>query len=113
MKLFLAAVSFLVLFSCGASTELYAPPESNKYPGTIEGKVIDKDGNLIRNALIGIEGRKLKVRTDKDGKFLIRGLEKGEYKIQCNMDGFSKKIKDEVLVKGKYITVINFVLNKK
>ena len=61
--------------------------------GSLRGRVIDKDGEGIPNAMIYIERESIranyKVKTNKKGNYLHAGLPLGKYKVSLEIDGKS------------------------
>ena len=58
--------------------------------GNVKGKVIDEKGQPLANATLrftGADGKKVEVKTDKQGEFLKTGLAGGKYKIELLVDG--------------------------
>ena len=67
--------------------------------GDITGEVYDEDGMSIPGALIEIVGAKppLRVLTDADGKYLIKGLIAGSYAFKASSQGYISRVLDTAI----------------
>jgi hypothetical protein len=81
--------------------------------GTLEGVVQDDEGNPINDALVtafGPQGMKT-TTTDGQGRYTIRGLIPGEYKVRAEAPGYAAMIQSEVEVYINRRTQLPFTLN--
>lgn len=78
--------------------------------GTIKGKVIDSEGEILPGATVGLSGEKLmggvrSIITNEKGKFRFPNLTPGKYEITVTLDGFqtTKRTKLRVNIAGTII----------
>jgi len=72
--------------------------------GSVKGKVRNEDGNRIPdvNVTIRKDGEDLKsTRTDRSGKFMLRGINPGTYNLAFEKEGYSLGVLKNVLIKSK------------
>ena len=72
--------------------------------GSVKGKVRNEDGKRIPGVNVAIrkDGKNLKsTRTNKDGKFLLRGIKPGTYNLAFEKQGYSLGVLKNVLIKSK------------
>lgn len=72
--------------------------------GNVKGKVRNEDGDKLADVNVSIreDGEDLKsTRTDKDGNFILRGIEPGTYNLAFEKEGYSLGVLKNVLIIGK------------
>ncbi len=100
MKKKLLIVLFLVSSICGTYAEMLEP-------STIKGTIIEKStGNPLEFANVIIRNNKDSVIaqsvTDKDGLFVLKGFQAGEYKLSYSFIGYDKTDSMKVLLKTNH-----------
>jgi bla regulator protein BlaR1 len=69
------------------------PADVAAAPSTLEGIVIDRTTERpiagVTVALPDVPGRRVSVRSDNDGKFVISGIDAGTYRITTNKEGYT------------------------
>jgi len=90
---------------------LNMPVTSEATTGSLEGKVISGDGNVLPGALVTVKGKKLmgerSVTTDADGKFRILLLPPGAYDLTVTLEGFDSKQLSNVIVNLGKVTYVD------
>jgi iron complex outermembrane receptor protein len=64
---------------------------------SIEGVVLNKQGNVVANATVEVEGSDIKVTTDANGKFVITGLKDGLKELHVVAPGYAHLHRDIML----------------
>lgn len=101
----------LLLLATISFTEKTFASQQNIF-GTIRGKVVDKKTNeLIAFATILIKEIHVGCVTDENGVYMMKGVPKGVYKVQCTLIGYKTVVK-EVFVKPSEIIYLDFVLDE-
>ena len=86
----------------------------NPPPGaTMHGVVTDPTGAVIPNATVLIAGANFKetVVTDRQGAYLVTGLQGGEYKVRVQSTGFAIYFKAGLVASPGYETEANAELS--
>ncbi len=99
--LFLFVPSFLICFSVAAQT--------GKVSGTISDRVSNEQ---IPFANVVIQGTTTGTSADVDGKYVLEGLEPGEYNLEASAVGFKNEVVFEVQVTNARTAVVNFKLEE-
>jgi hypothetical protein len=79
----------------------------------IEGTVTDRSSEVIRGATVtatNLEGRSFSATTDDLGKFSIRDIPTGRYKVQVQANGFKSFTVDDVVVEVGRTATLNILL---
>ena len=95
-------VLFLSIFLFG-SIQVFAQG------GRIQGTVQMPDGTRLSGAIISIEGTALDTTTDKNGDYILSGVNPGKVTIIASLEGFVEK-KNTVIVQAGETMVVNFTL---
>ena len=77
--------------------------------GTVQGKVSDSTGAAVVGASISVEGTGLHVTSGSSGKYVIRGVPRGERRVQVRAIGFAPTSAD-VSVAGADVAEQDFML---
>jgi len=67
-----------------------APAFAQGNTGNVKGKALDEKGLPIHGAtvrLTGADGKKIEVKTNKQGEFAITGVPDGQYKVEMSIEG--------------------------
>ncbi len=57
----------------------------------VSGKVVDRQGQAISNAVVSIDGNKIQFVTDKNGRFVFDNLAKGQLELHTSAQNYSHK----------------------
>ncbi len=100
----------MLLFSAAGALALF---QTNQAKAKITGKVTDENGDAIPGAnvvLLSKQGNNIGkgAQTDVDGKYEIKNLSAGEYKLKCNYIGYEAQTKFASLKNDSAIISINF-----
>ena len=80
---FLAFALFFPLISVGSSDETKS--EKSIHETCLKGKVIDKNSKEeLVCATVALKGTDIKINTDIDGRFTLKGLEPGSYTLEIS-----------------------------
>lgn len=68
--------------------------------GSITGKVVDENDKPIKNAQVKIFDADVEfiIGTDLEGDFLIENIPEGVYDVEITVDGFNKRILDDIVI---------------
>ena len=75
-----------------------AAEEASRFPGSIEGWVVDEDGRPVATATVVVLGADLRASTDAGGRFLLLNVPVGSYPLQVQAAGFVEAAVDSVEV---------------
>ena len=75
-----------------------AAEEASRFPGSIEGWVVDEDGRPVATATVVVLGADLRASTDAGGRFLLLNVPVGSYTLQVQAAGFVEAAVDLVEV---------------
>jgi hypothetical protein len=100
MKLFIGAI--LVHCTVLAATVGAEPrePATGGAPGTIRGRVLDTDDNMLAGATVEIEPSSTRLVTDREGRFTAASLAPGQYKVKISYVGFKDEDRAVTLEPG-------------
>jgi len=101
IKLFLFILSAIIIM---AGSKIHAQ-------GTIKGEVHDQNGKSLIGVNVYLTGTSLGAATDADGKYIIKQIPQGKYKLKVSMVGF-KKAEFEIVIKSNKTTVQNVELQE-
>lgn len=69
-----------------------SPASTNAVPGAIRGRVIDADtGSFLPGATVSIPGAGMSGVSERDGRFLIRGVPSGQQVVNVRYVGYSSR----------------------
>ena len=68
----------------------YPPPASPAPSASLHGRVVDVDGAPIAGAQVVVEARQ--AATDREGRFEVRGLRPGSYRLHVSSVGFAPAV---------------------
>ena len=110
MRIFLILVT-AVLFNIGS---LSFQPQANlfaqtKLKGNVKGKVVDEKGQPLLSANIIVVGTSIGTSTNFEGKYKIKNLPAGTYKIKVSFVGYKSSVKKIKVIAGK-TSLVNFKL---
>jgi iron complex outermembrane receptor protein len=77
--------------------------------GTVQGKISDSAGTAVVGANVSVEGTALRATSGSGGKYVIRGVPKGERRVQARAIGFAPS-SAEVSVSGGDVVEQDFTL---
>jgi Tfp pilus assembly protein PilF len=89
--------------------------------GTIQGRVLDRDGKPLQGAVARIQNMSTnqidEAKTNKSGTYNIAGLLQGRYKVTLIVDGYAMMVRgettgDDVFVTSGQEMTVNFDLRK-
>ena len=83
--------------------------------GRIEGKVFENDTTLIEEAHVQILRADTvfsSALTDNKGRYALIGLPVGTFQVLCEKDGYTPVQVDQVVVKAKEKTILDFKMTK-
>lgn len=81
----------LIFFTVNASNNKHGKNDINT---NFQGKVIDKQtGESLVGVAIEVNGTKVKVYSDLEGKYTISGLKSGKYTLLINYISYRKEIR--------------------
>ncbi len=86
----------IFIYVCSMLISLASFAQNNR----IEGKVTDEKGEAMIGATVMIEGTSTGVRTDMDGKFILKNTPDGKYNLVFSYISYEKKTITDVVVKG-------------
>jgi len=84
--------------------------------GKLRGKVIDNEGNALRDALLEchLGGQRVAVaKTDAQGHFLMESLVPGKYRLVASLTGYDPWERNNIKIKAKQTTSVNITLKVK
>jgi len=85
----------LFLFALFLATPLGVLAQSGK----ITGKVVDKDGQPLIGATVGIQGTTKGSIVDVDGNYLMLNVAPGTYTLEARYIGYATGVVQEVIVR--------------
>ncbi len=97
----------LFLFALFLATPLGVLAQSGK----ITGKVVDKDGQPLIGATVGIQGTTKGSIVDVDGNYLMLNVAPGTYTLEARYIGYATGVVQEVIVRTDLTTQQDFVLS--
>ena len=78
---------------------------------TIEGTVLNKNGNAVAGAKVEVEGTNQSTVTNSDGKFSLRDVSNGKAELHISAPNFAHLHQDITLVEGEPLQ-LSFTLNR-
>ena len=84
------------------AASLWAAAVCHGQPLRVSGRIVDRDGTAVRNAVLTLSGSgevKAKTKPNQNGRFLFPSAEPGAYELVCEAPGFARF---SVPVKGTY-----------
>jgi outer membrane receptor for ferrienterochelin and colicin len=80
--------------------------------GSIEGTVIERDTRQpLPGVNIVVSGIQMGAVSDTKGKYVIKNVPIGTYRIEASISGFQPEIKTEIVVSTNRVTMVNFELS--
>ena len=109
MRLFNYIFSALLAILMFSSSNLFASPLGTT--GKITGVVKDsKDGSVLVNARIEIEGTQMRAGSDDNGLYAILNVPVGTYSVKCTYVGYETQIQYNVKVSADLTTTVDFMM---
>ncbi len=93
-----ALLGFVFFFSAIFSAAAIAQDD-----GRIAGVVTRSGSGFVEGVLVRIQGTDIEAYTDSNGRFALRGVEPGEYKLEFKYFGFDDLVKDVAVAPGESV----------
>jgi len=82
--------------------------------GAVKGVISDPNGAVVAGAAVEVTNKATEIRreekTDNEGKFLIRNLPSGIYRLRCAAQGFKVVTVEDITVCSSTLTEVNLVV---
>ena len=102
----------LLLFTLWTVESFAAGPTVQKNVGSIEGTVIDRSTHQpLAEVKVIIVETTMSTVTDLGGKFLIKNVPIGTYRVKALMNDYQPEVKTEIVVSTNRVTMVNFELS--
>lgn len=87
-KFIVIIISLIILIGFGIAKQIEIQIDKNKYKKTIEGIVVDEDGNGIYDATVILIEKNIVTQTSRTGRFVIEFLGEGTLHLEVSNPGY-------------------------
>ena len=84
----LSALFVAILLSCDQDENAFRPEDEDSFVSSVAGRVTDRQGRPLDGALVTATPSGVSTLSGRDGRFLLRGLVAGSYRIAVARDDY-------------------------
>lgn len=99
------------IITCFVLLHLFAYTNAQQGKGHVKGKVTTSEGRPVKYANIAVAGTRKGASTNDEGRYIIKGIKAGTYKLVVSFIGLEKQ-EEQVEVKAGETTVQHFQLKE-
>lgn len=112
LRNFVIAAILMIAFNTEAKNDPSNDPSTNDITSSISGQVSDqKTGEALAGVMITVEGTKIKVYSDLDGKFKISSIQPGSYDLVLTLISYNNSLVEDLKLKANEEEIIVVKLN--